>query len=355
MGNGPGSSVLTNDEVYRNGDISKRPTSPVQQTPEEVDPSLVFPEQDIDIQGPNTGKKLTDDLAEIKDKMHELTWHMFDDHTYVIRNPNAVFFGESRKPDMRRKKNPAKQMDKYLHMGQYSHSNPFVSRVGMYVEPIIGSSYSILCLFRAGFNIATWRDPMLTFWVSLICGVLSIILFFFPWRLFLFLVGVLLVGPQNWAVRVLREKGHLPPARKPSNKGAETSSQEEKFDEIPLDKPIFTEEFRKTGNEPINVLDVSIDPREIHEVVVPYGPLVHQRCNDWPPEPQYAIVKRGTVADRSDKNGADYELRRKVSIAKSVNQKSGRMERLRRRLRRRETDEVVERDADIDGKENETK
>lgn len=305
---------------------------------EEIDPALIFPEQNIDIQGPSNGKKLTDDLAEIKDKMHELTWHLFDDQTYVIKNPNALFFGESTKPSKRKKSDPTKKLDKYLHMGQYSHSNPFVARVGMYVEPIIGSSYSILCLFRAGFNVVTWRDPMLTFWLSLICGILSIILFFFPWRIFLFIVGVALVGPHNWVIRILREQGRLPPAPKYSSKKENVSAaDDDDFSELPTDRPVFTRDCRRSGNEPMKPVDSSVDPREIHHVVVPYGPLCHQRCNDWPPEPQYARVERKTDGDASKGNLAGaVQFRRPASFGSehsSAGESTNRFGRLRRRLR----------------------
>jgi hypothetical protein len=37
-----------------------------------IDPNSVYPEQDIDVQGPSTGKKIPDDLAEIKDKIQML-------------------------------------------------------------------------------------------------------------------------------------------------------------------------------------------------------------------------------------------------------------------------------------------
>ena len=306
----------------------------------EIDPAFVSPEQNIDIQGPSTGKKLTDDLAEIKDKMHELTWHLFDDHTYVVKNPDALFFGESGKPAKRKKSDTSKKLNKYLHMGQYSHSNPFVARVGMYVEPIIGSTYSILCLFRAGFNIATWRDPMLTFWVSLVSGIISIILFFFPWRIFLFIVGVVLVGPQNWVIRILREQGRLPPAPKFSRKKAETSaSAGENYSDLPADKPVFTKNCRiMSGNDSRKPIDPSVDAREIHHVVVPYSPLFHQRCNDWPPEPQYACVERKADANDAEANaGRTAQYRRSTSFGSehsSTGETNARFGRLRRRLLR---------------------
>lgn len=301
---------------------------------EKIEPSQVYPEQNIDIQGPSNGKKLTDDLAEIKDKMHELTWHLFDDHTYVMKNPNTVFFGEAKGIDKRRKKrDPSKQMNKYLHTAQYSHSNPFVSRVGLYVEPIIGSTYSLLCLFRAGFNVVTWRDPILTFWLSFFCGIIAVVLFVFPWRIFLFVVGFWAVGPQNWAVRVLREQGHIPEVVKEDRKNA--NEETPRFDIVPVDKPIFTKESRAAGNEPIRAPSLAIDPREIHHVVVPYSPLVYQRCNDWPPEHEYSHVKRDPTYNSSQRNGVtNYNMLRNLSSVSDQPMDSNRLSKLRRRLRR---------------------
>lgn len=252
----------------------------------------MFPDQDIDFEGPNNGKKLTDDLAEIKDKMHEMTWHLFDDHAYVVKNSNAIYFGDGKKPEKKRKADVRKQLDKYLGLGQYSYSNPFVARVGMYVEPIIGSAYSFLCLFRAGFNIVTWRDPILTFWVSLFSGILVVVLFIFPWRIFLAFLGIFLVGPQNLIIRIMRERGHLPAATEYQIQNRKHQFTEE-ITEWPTDVPVFTVDDLRPGNEPFRNLKPDVDdPREIHHVPVPYSPLIYQRCYDWPPETQYARVTR---------------------------------------------------------------
>jgi hypothetical protein len=114
---------------------------------------------------------------------------------------------------------------------------------------------------------------------------LAMILFIFPWRIFLFVLGVFLVGPQNYVIRILRERGHLPPAQRKRR----PESEEKKTTNI-ADQPVFYCHSRKDGvNGPKNRHDV--DPREIHRVVVPYGPLMYQRFYDWPPEPQYARVK----------------------------------------------------------------
>jgi hypothetical protein len=253
---------------------------------EEIDPATqnLWPEQNIDIEGKNTGKKLTDDLVDIKDKVHELTWHRFDDHVYNVK-PDSVYFGQAKRPE-RRRKDVKKQLNKLLNVGQYSHSNPFVARVGLYVDPIIQSLYSFLCLFRAGFNVFTWQDPILTFWLSLFSLCLAFILFFFPWRLFLFLSGFWFVGPQNWIIRILRERGHLPPIKKRS-----PEDSKKKEEDRPIEgQPMFTENHRKHGNETL-VTPTGIDPREVHCVVVPCSPMMYQRFYDWPPEPMFAQVK----------------------------------------------------------------
>ena len=248
---------------------------------------VVWQDQNVDVEGPNTGKKLTDDLAEVKDKMHDMTWHLFDDKLYTIKNPEAIYFGQGKKSEKQRRKTEVKKgIEKLMRVGQYSHNNPFVARVGLYVEPIVGSAYSILALFRAGFNVMTWRDPFFTFWLSFFSGLLAIILFFFPWRIFLFFLGIFLVGPQNWVIRKLRERGHLPPLPIPGQKKPEADGLLQTG--LPEGQMVFTSDHRQPGNKMPGTS--SVDPREVHHVVVPYSPLMYQRFYDWPPEPQYAQV-----------------------------------------------------------------
>ena len=129
--------------------------------------------------------------------MHELTWHCFDDQIYTIPGRDTLYFGDTKKPE-RKRKDAKKKLDKLLNVAKYSNSNPFIARMGLYVEPIIGSLYSFLCLFRAGFNVATWQDPMFTFLLSLFSVCLSIVLFLFPWRQFLFVFGFWLVGTKRF-------------------------------------------------------------------------------------------------------------------------------------------------------------
>jgi hypothetical protein len=219
---------------------------------------------------------------------------------YHVKHRDTVYFGQSSKKGKRRNGDVSKSLDKLLKVHQYSHPNPFVARMGLYVEPIIGSAYSFLLPFRAGFNLLTWRDPMLTFWVSVFCGILSLILFVFPWRIFLFVLGIFLVGPQNFAIRILREKGHLPPLPPRRMFTKKKDNIVEDLSTLPVNQQVFTSSFREPGKELPLATPNNVDPREIHRVVVPYTPLMYQRFYDWPPEPQYAQV----VPDCGPGNGS---------------------------------------------------
>lgn len=302
-----GKSALGNDGGVRPENLPGAIVENGADGPDEVD---MWPEQNIDIEGPSTGKKITDDLADIKDKMHELTWHLFDDHIYCIRDEEDIcYFGEAKKSDRKKKKELSSRLDKLLEVGQYSHPNPFISRVGMYVEPMVASTYSFLCFFRAGYNIFIWRDPMLTFWVTVILGILAFVLFIFPWRIFMFLVGFGLLGPQNWVIRILREKGKLPPAKKFSR------PKDEKIVFDPTSQPIFSSNNKDNSNTP--------DHREVHQIVVPYSPLLYQRFYDWPPEPQYAqVIKEAQHENnrRQRRNGTRFARHKRRGHRKGASQ-----------------------------------
>ena len=98
---------------------------------------VVVPDQDIDYEGTASNdknnknrKRLTDDLVEVKEKMHELTLHKFNDKAYVLMSSNSRYFGCCPKSAKRRKVEVSRDLDKLLQVGQYSHSNPVVARVG---------------------------------------------------------------------------------------------------------------------------------------------------------------------------------------------------------------------------------
>ena len=207
MGDPHQDSNISNQDESRTGDgdisqnFSEHGSGPVGTTVQfESQPTPSVPQnivtmQNIDSTIEGKGTKLTDDLAEIKEKLHELTGHLFNDRTHLPPNPEGTAFSNPRKSSSR-KKDTTKELEKVLNIGSYSHSNPVISRVGLYLTPVVDGALSFLCLFRALFNVFTWRDPYLSFLVSIAGSVLALILFVFPWRIFLFIAGMVVVGPQ---------------------------------------------------------------------------------------------------------------------------------------------------------------
>jgi hypothetical protein len=139
---------------------------------------------------------------------------------------------------------------------------------------------------------------MLSFWVSLLLAALVVFLFLFPWRLFFFVVGLLAVGPQNWVLRMLEERGRTPKVlkrllhRKKKDVAAVAKKKdgEESAEELPADQPIASA-HTSDGVAPLRLSHDEVDSREIHQVSVPYSQLMYQRFYDWPPEAEYAKVK----------------------------------------------------------------
>jgi hypothetical protein len=160
-------------------------------------PRLRIPQQDMDkAGGAGNDKSVMEDITEVKMKLHDLTLQQFNDQAYVIRDTNVSYFGQSQNRKKKTEDDVSKQLDKLLGLGQYSNGNVIVSKISPYVEPIIGGANSFICLFRCLFNMFTWRDPFLSFWVTVITMIVAGILFVFPWRIVLFLAGLVLVGPQ---------------------------------------------------------------------------------------------------------------------------------------------------------------
>lgn len=292
------------------------------------------PQQNMEVKG-KSDKKIAEVLMEARYKMHGVLLHAFNDRVYTIDGvgtaaaPSAAAnlpegsametANKSRRtntgllvPKEKSKKSfprpvrsflkskvisaskdgadPVRvkkdEYERLLGIGKYSHGNPWIAKVGIIVQPLVEMALGWLCLFRALFNVFTWRDPILTFWISLILPVIIVILYLFPWRLVLGILGVVLVGPQNWILRVLRERkpGYVPPDPDVIKKKHKLEVEAVPSpDEIPL----FSNEV--PDNRPVN--RAVLDDSNIKKVVVPYSQLMYQRFYDWPPETEYARVK----------------------------------------------------------------
>lgn len=253
-------------------------------------PKEVFPEQDLSARvQARKKKKLGDELNELRHNIHRMTFHAFHHRTHRIRNRNAVYFGSAHKI---RPHHVEHDLERLLNVGHHSSSNPLLSRVGLYMEPMISAAHSGIGLLRALYNVLTWRDPILSFWITLALAGLAFMLAIFPWRLFFFVTGWLVLGPQNWLLSFMASKGRTPKFIKDfqnKQKQARINAQSEALmaarnATVPTDQPIiFAHPSKNTILE-----EKTCDPRELHEVCVPYSQLMHQRMYDWPPESLYS-------------------------------------------------------------------
>jgi hypothetical protein len=109
---------------------------------------------------------------------------------------------------LRKKKIPLDEFDKLLGL-QVKDLN-LVQRIASgFLGPLMRMIRIVVYLMRVSFNVATWRDPILSYWAFLFLSVLFVILLFFPWRAFFFLVSLVLLGPQVSPSRCLPCLSHV--------------------------------------------------------------------------------------------------------------------------------------------------
>ena len=84
--------------------------------------------------------------------------------------------------------------------------NPILRITSSFLGPLMRIIRIVIYATRISFNLAKWTDPFLTFWLFSFLCTLCFVLFIFPWRTFFFLSCLVLLGPQNIAVRKYLEK-----------------------------------------------------------------------------------------------------------------------------------------------------
>lgn len=151
------------------------------------------------------------------------------------------------------------------------------------MQPLLEMAQTVLCAFRAGFNVMTWQDPVLCFWLCFLGPPLAFFLYVFPYRIIAFVAGIYWIGPQNYFLRVYRENrpGYEPPNFDLVVKKKKIEKVED-FQEMQF----FSSE--SPGNQQIRFRN--IDPQQVKQIVVPSNVLMYNRFYDWPPEPEYARV-----------------------------------------------------------------
>eukprot|EP00529_Nitzschia_sp_RCC80_P007458 CAMPEP_0113450132 /NCGR_PEP_ID=MMETSP0014_2-20120614/5665_1 /TAXON_ID=2857 /ORGANISM="Nitzschia sp." /LENGTH=1335 /DNA_ID=CAMNT_0000341447 /DNA_START=136 /DNA_END=4139 /DNA_ORIENTATION=+ /assembly_acc=CAM_ASM_000159 len=275
------------------------------------------PNQDFSNKTNNFDKQFSKVCRQARHKVHGMFFHAFDDHVYKV---NTNLF--STKPDddqairekilnskkkkrfmNRRQSNDADreeierikrtqltpynarkdEYDKILYINKYSHVNPWINRVAVIVQPIVEIAQVGLLFIRALFNVFTWQDPFLSFWIAAVGPVVVFALYIAPYRIILAIVGVTLFGPQNYALRLYRESR---PGYKPPDFDTIVKSKRPEKEESYDDAVFFSSEA--PGNQQIRFKNV--EPKQVKQLVVPNNVLKYNRCYDWPPEPEYCRV-----------------------------------------------------------------
>lgn len=109
-------------------------------------------------------------------------------HHPIHANGNA-------KTKKKEKRIPLDDFDKKLGY-RVRHPNPVTEITSSFLGPLM-RIFRILCVVvRVVFNVGVWSDPYLSFWVLCFLVLLMLVLILFPWRLFLFAIGLIGFGPQ---------------------------------------------------------------------------------------------------------------------------------------------------------------
>ena len=77
------------------------------------------------------------------------------------------------------------------------YKNPMTRKRAKYVGPIVEVIQIGIIAYRTVFKIFMWNDRYLSFWLLVGSLLMAGILFIFPWRIFFFIIGFIMVGPQN--------------------------------------------------------------------------------------------------------------------------------------------------------------
>eukprot|EP00980_Cylindrotheca_fusiformis_P006234 scaffold1334_cov123-Cylindrotheca_fusiformis.AAC.4 len=310
------------------------------------------PNQDFSKRSGGGDKPFSKSMSEIRHKVHGVFFHLFNDRVYKVdqtlfpaKHPeeNAAdakavttkrgLFGRrklSNETDKDKEKGGKKkkelrtpyderveEYDRILQINKYSHPNPWINRVAVIVQPMVEIVQVPLFFSRAVFNLMTWQDVILSFWVAIIGPGLVLVLHFMPYRILFGIAGVYLFGPQNWLYRLFQQTkpGYEPPTFDRIIKRKKAQKQEP-YSEIQLFSSMAP------GNQHIKFKNV--DPQQVKQVIVPSSVLKYNRFYDWPPEPEYARVYQAPPPKNINlKKAAVKELNADPSAAELVSVESG--------------------------------
>jgi len=154
-----------------------------------------LPEQDSTL-AVKRSMPFSKELLRAKERLQNKTLRLFDDRIYFVSEDDIV------------NKTSMESVERHLdnELGIYNYPNPVMKKLAEYLSPILEIMTIGLNFCRVTFNMFMWRDPYLSFWVLLFFVFLFLILLVFPWQLFFFFCGIVLVGPQNWILFIKKGK-----------------------------------------------------------------------------------------------------------------------------------------------------
>ena len=282
------------DEVYGSMDGFEKP----------------LPEQNVSVKQKKKDKSIKKELEEVEEKVQRATKYMFQYHTYYSTESNEPPFGKRATAEKGSEVyNSKRDLDKLLGVGQFSQWNPIVSKVTCQFIPITRIFGVILSLYRSLYNIVTWRDPILTFWMSIAGTASMAVLLLFPWRLAFFVVGLVFLGPQNWVLRIFRE--HFLDTTKNKRPGRLVRAVREILKDDDGNTSVWSKNGRKNVegsktavSQPLfrchapvnNPLAERTSTVGAQHVVVPYSAVYFSRFYDWPPDPDHTRVFSGSMS-----------------------------------------------------------
>ena len=79
---------------------------------------------------------------------------------------------------------------------QSRNANPVHRIMSSFMGPLMRMIRVAIFLLRISFNVSTWRDPYLSFWVLAMLSSACFLLIFFPWRAFFLVTSIICLGPQ---------------------------------------------------------------------------------------------------------------------------------------------------------------
>jgi hypothetical protein len=138
------------------------------------------PEQDDHIE--TREANFQESVNNIEDTFHSLTGDLFREQiSRSISNSNENV-------DNSDQGIPGVQVNKFI--------NPLAVLSDAFFEPVMGAISVYILAVRSIFNIASWKDPFISFWFLVLLAFIMIGLAIFPWRSFFIWSGLIFFGPQ---------------------------------------------------------------------------------------------------------------------------------------------------------------